>query len=113
MKIKIDFVTNSSSTNFIVWGIETSVSTLLKYFKNVDKSDLNFRNDIIKHFSKYGLDIGMTSDSEVVYIGNSPFDMGENETLKSFKEGIVKRIGESGLDIRNKKLEAIFRVLWE
>jgi len=112
MKIKIDFVTNSSSTNFIVWGIETSISTLLKYFTNMD-DDLNFRNDIVKHFSKYGLDVGMTEDSEAVYIGNSPFDMEENETLKSFKEGILKRIGESGLDIRNKKLKAIFRTLWE
>lgn len=125
MRIKEDFVTNSSTTSFIVWGISTDISELKKskklmdliydnyiseetgeilpreeYLKQLiedDDDDYGFRDELERIFNKYDLESAMPPYDSIFFIGINPFSIGDNETGLEFKMRVKNALDE--LDI--------------
>ena len=134
MKRKVDFVTNSSTSSFIAWGISIDESDVKKgeellkklyeydkeYYKKYENEVPDFEKwkedyDIIE--SLYGLarkqklDCARPCYDDTFCVGRSPFEMEENETLAEFKDKIKADIKEAfGIEVE--KLTAIEEV-WE
>jgi len=115
MKIKMGFVTNSSSTSFIAWGMqyetfelkelfgellyekekesgECEYNTLEEFLDNCDIED-----DIYYLCKKVGLDCRSWYDADMTYIGISPFDMKNNQTLDEYKIDIAEKFNKLGI----------------
>lgn len=107
MKVKCDFVTNSSSTSFVVWGIcKDWNDEFLK--KILEKSDKKIPFDefveleryelagIISEiaYKEYKLEAGTHEDGDCTMIGISPFKMKENQTLAEFKKSICDSLSD-------------------
>jgi hypothetical protein len=106
MKVKCDFVTNSSSTSFVVWGIykDWDDEFLKKIWLNSDKNNMSFEEFIeLKQwelariisgvaYNKYKLEAGTHEDGNSTMIGRSPFKMNGSQTLDEFKEDICNAL---------------------
>lgn len=86
MKVKCDFVTNSSSTSFCLWGISMDIDMFLSA-NGVNEEDRpgDFIEDIME---KSELDYYTDYESDIIYLGISPERMLKNETLAEFEERI-------------------------
>ena len=135
MKIKLSFVTNSSTSCFVVLGIQTDIWNLTE----------KYGNEIFKHYKKYcltngyipktkeqffkndnydlyefihewvgtvGLKAGIILSSEIIMIGKSPFEMSENQTFQGFKSQVFKSFKKLGFDIDIGDLKKI-KESWE
>jgi predicted RNA-binding protein len=102
MKLKTDFVTNSSSSSFVVIGdyinpksIPEKILKLLQEEKNITLEDMmadqcEFVYSIVKGTS-LDYSFGYEYDGEVM-IGIKYTDMKEDETLREFKGRVKKQI---------------------
>ena len=119
MKHKLDFVTNSSSTSVVMWGVYLDESEIRENETMMEKiKELAKKEDMEEEFESEGiiyvigsvltagfnLDTYSDYNGDGIYIGKSPFAMTENETPKQFKEEIKKRLQEIGI---NKEIEQI------
>ena len=128
MRIKNDFVTNSSTSSFIVWGISTDfheleknkkiadaiydkylnnatgeIETREEFFDNIDKYDfLDVIQDLV---GKYNLEATMPPYDDVVYIGICPFSIGDNETGLEFKMRVKNALEELGFNEEPGRIE--------
>jgi hypothetical protein len=104
MKIRKGFVSNSSSSSFLIYGSKVSIEDIkddvkkeLAHFLNVDVDELydidDFSYDVVKYINeKENSEICVFCGYDDYYIGRSWDSIGDDETGKQFKESIEKTL---------------------
>jgi len=118
MKVKCDFVTNSSSCSFVAWGIQTDESSLKRRLKKefdeyktehglteteddeYDECEEVLTEFLHEHFNKYDLTVQRRFDYDDILIGKLVSKMKDDETLREFKTKVLDSLKESGLVIK-------------
>ena len=131
MKVKLDFITNSSTSSFVVWGIEIEkykilekhpdlVHSLFERFKSINKDEdfsnmtieefideYNFNDCMYERAAQFDLDCH-NDDDGTFSIGMSPFEMDELITLRKYKEKIASALTLFlGKDVNIKNIQKI------
>lgn len=126
MKIKNDFITNSSSVSFCVWGIyldfleitEEIARKLHEYFKHIRDFELykNTKESLFEDLRIFcnendldHISRGNMFQTSYLICGISPEKMRGNQTLNEFKNEIREKLKIIGI---NKELEFIL-ISWE
>jgi hypothetical protein len=98
MKIRNGFVSNSSTTSFCIYGVDTDLSVLDKFMEKSgsDDEDDDDRDVAAEKFEEEARDLGLVVftdfENEVVFIGRDPETMGDDETGREFKTSTKDKI---------------------
>jgi len=117
MKIKHDFVTNSSSTSYVVWGIELNDSEILEneklinlayeyYLKDYNEYTIEeFKNkiDLVKENLEWSdidkfLEISTGQNCDDFWIGGRISDLKDDQTLGEYKQQIIESLRKIGIE---------------
>lgn len=119
MKIKRDFITNSSSTSFCCWGIEIedyefreNEKFLKKLYDNYVKVCKKLVIRIAYSYEEFkelktweimenlgSMILNYDEDGEYVRIGGKCSNMDDKETLGEYKEKICRELNSYGFDV--------------
>lgn len=99
MKIRSGFVSNSSSSSFLIYGIRINSPNVLKDKLNFTEEELESINEnqyniieILYEKDLGGIHYYNAYDGEVHFIGRSWDDIADDETGLEFKESIEKSV---------------------
>jgi hypothetical protein len=84
MKIRQGFVSNSSSSSFLMWGAVI----------NGEVDDINDKEYEYRKKTNVSLSVYCPYDDETIYIGRELMLMKDDETLRQFKDDTEKAVKE-------------------
>ena len=111
MKIRQDFVSNSSSSSFVLWGASIPLSQIVEQYRKIKGHENETEDDIYGGcavddvFGGCPFEYVYDEDSECTYCGFEPTKMKDTETLLQFKERIVDKFKELGMDIKTSDIK--------
>jgi hypothetical protein len=104
MKVRNGFVSNSSSSSFLIYGFcmeSDAFISLMRESKFKDVIEEEWELDsyeilrqLKKAFKKEGVEIETGWESEYSYIGLDPRSIGDDETGKEFRERVESSVGK-------------------
>lgn len=96
MKIRLGFVSNSSSSSFCIYGAKIDLEVIYDMIKTVDEEDIDCweMSEIIEEFIiKNQLDLNIKGTEDVgYYIGKEWSNIKDDQTGKEFKESIESNV---------------------
>ena len=101
MKIRQGFVSNSSSSSFLIYGAEVS-NHKEKLAEKFGLGELENSYELVDTIEgKTGLFVSSGSDGDSLYVGRSWSSVKDEETGLQFKQSVEKKFKEElGLDVK-------------